>query len=302
MNRKLVIGASGFVGGNLVKGLLTDGYKVRCLARTTSKIQHLANADCEIVQGDILNLPSIKNALQSVDAVYISIHTLSPQPYNKDAQNFMDIETNGLQNIIKACQTHGVKRIIYVTFIGAAANAANELSRERWKMEQLLLKSGLDVTVIRPGMIVGIGGQGFNMVMNNAKKSFAIIMGNGKNRFQCIAVSDLVYYLVGVLNEPSTYGQCYEVGGDEILSMNQMVDAVAEVLGSKHPSKIHIPLWLLKAIASPIESLGKLPKKAMTGIVESMKDDLVGDTSPIRKILTRQLLTFKQATEKALTK
>jgi uncharacterized protein YbjT (DUF2867 family) len=300
MKKILVMGASGFVGSNLTKTLLADGYAVRCLARTPSKIQDLATAGCEIVQGDISGLESIQNAVKSVDVVYISIHTLSVQPANKEGRNFMDIEMNGLQNIITACQMHGVKRVVYVTFIGASPNAPNQLSRDRWQAEQLLLNSGLDVTVIRPGMIVGVGGQGYNMVVSNAKKSFAVIMGSGQNRFQSIAVTDLAYYLVGVLNEPLTYGQCYEVGGDEILSMNEMVDSVADVLGRKHPMKFHLPLSLLKPLASSIDSIMKMPKGAMKAVLESIKDDLVGNTKPIKKILTRPLLSFKEATKKAL--
>jgi uncharacterized protein YbjT (DUF2867 family) len=300
MKKIIVIGASGFVGRNLAKQLLTDGYEVRCLARTPSKVQNLAELGCKIVQGDISDLESIKNAVKSMDAVYISIHTLSAQPANKNDQNFMDVEINGLQNIATACISNGVKRVIYVTFIGTAENAKNELSKDRWKAEQVLLKSGLDVTVIQPGMIVGIGGQGYNAVVSNAKKRVAFILGDGQNKFQSIAISDLIYYLIGMLNDSHTHGQCYEVGGDEILSMNEMVDSVAEVLGRKHPMKFHIPLFILKAISSPIESMMKMPTGAMKGILEAMKDDLVGNTSPIKEILTRPLLNFKEATEKAL--
>jgi uncharacterized protein YbjT (DUF2867 family) len=300
MKKILVIGASGFVGKHIVQQLLADGYAVRCLARNPAKIEDLAKAGCEIVQGDISDAASIRNAVKSVEAVYISIHTLSAQPANKEAKNFMDIELNGLQNIINACKTQSVKRVMYVTFMGAAPDAPNELSRDRWQAEQLLLKSGLDVTVIRPGMIVGVGGQGYNMVVSNAKKSFAVIMGSGQNRFQSIAVTDLAYYLVGVLDEPRSHGQCYEVGDDEILTMNDMVDSVADVLGRKHPMKFHLPLSLLKPMASTIDSMMKMPKGAMKAVLESIKDDLVGDSKAIRKILPRPLLTFKEATKRAL--
>jgi uncharacterized protein YbjT (DUF2867 family) len=300
MKKILVIGASGFVGGNLAKQLLSEGYAVRCLVRTPSKVQDLAELGCEIVQGDISDLESIQNAVKSVDAVYISIHTMSVQPANKEAKSFMDIELDGLRNIVTACQANKVNRVIFVTFLGAASDAPQDWAKDRWKSEQFLLNSGLDVTILRPGMIVGIGGQGYNMVLGNGKKRFAIIMGNGENRFQSIAVLDLVYYLVGVMDDALTYGQCYDVGDSEIISMNGMVNQVAEVLGRKHPTKFHVPLALLSAFASPIESMAKMPAGAMKGIVDGMKSDLVGDTAPITKLLKRPLLTFKEATQKAL--
>ncbi|MEH1888996.1 MAG: SDR family NAD(P)-dependent oxidoreductase [Nostoc sp.] len=300
MKKILVVGASGFVGKNLAQQLLADGYTVRCLARNPSKVQDLATAGCEIVQGDILDIASIQNAVKYVDAVYISINTLSAQPANKTAKNFVDIELNGLQNIVTACQTHSISRVMFVTFIVAAPDASNELAKDRWKAEQLLLKSGLDVTVIRPGMIVGVGGQGYNSVVANAKRRLAFILGSGKQRFHCITVTDLAYYLVGVLNEPRAFGQCYDVGGDELLTIIEMIDIVAEVLGRNHPRKFHIPLLMLKAISSPIERLMKLPKGAMKAIVDGMRTELVGDSAPIRKILPRPLLSFRQASEKVL--
>jgi uncharacterized protein YbjT (DUF2867 family) len=73
----------------------------------------------------------------------------------------MDVEKTGLQNIMKACNKHGVRRLIYVTSIGITPDAPSAWLRGRWQTEQFLFGSGFDVTVIRPGMIVGRGGTGF---------------------------------------------------------------------------------------------------------------------------------------------
>ncbi len=300
MKKILVIGASGFVGKHVAKALLADGYSVRCLARNPAKVQDLAAAGCKIVQGDISDLASIQDAVEAMDAVYISIHTLSAQHTNTAAQNFMDVEMNGLQNIVTACKTHGVRRLIYVTFLGAAPDAQSAWVRGRWKAEQFLINSGLDATIIRPGMIVGVGGQGFTMMVSNAKRRVAIVIGNGRQKFRNIAIDDLVYYLVGVLNDNRTYGQCYDVGSDDVLTNNQMIDVAAEVLGKRHPSKFHIPLTLLSAVAPLIERMSKLPKGAMKGILDSMKTDVVGNPLPIRAILPQPLLSNRQAVERAL--
>lgn len=170
MKRILVIGASGFVGSYLARQLVKDGYTVRCLARNPDKVKDLADLGCELVKGDINDLASIQRALASMDAVYVSIHTLAPQHADTANQDFMDIEMKGLQNIVQACRLHQVPRLIYVTSLGISANSKDAWTRGRWKTQDYLLSSGLDVTVIQPGMIVGIGGQGFNMVLANAQK------------------------------------------------------------------------------------------------------------------------------------
>lgn len=218
MKRVLVIGASGFVGRHVAQALLADGYVVRCLARNLDKVQDLATFGCEVVKGDVSDPASMQRALDSVQAAYISIHTLSPQHSNMAGQGFMDVEINGLQNVVAACRTHGVKRLIYVTSIGVAPDGSSAWTRERWRAQQFLLDSGLDVTVIQPGQIVGRGGTGFDMMVSQAKKAVALVLANGQQKWRSIAIDDLVYYLVGVLNDSRTYARCYEVGCDDILT------------------------------------------------------------------------------------
>jgi len=301
MRTLLVIGASGFIGGRLTNALLAEGYTIRCLARDPARFQDLATAGCEIVQGDIADRASVQRAMDSVHAVYIAIHTLSPQPASAAGQRFMAVELNGLQNIVTACHAHGVRRLIYVTSLGTAADAPSEWLRERWRAEQFLLTSGLDVTVIRPGMIVGAGGRGFEMLAGQAKKSAAIFLG-GEQKMRTIAVDDLIYYLVSVLNDPRAYQQCYDVGNDDVLTNRQMIDAGAEILGRRHPIKLQIPLVLLGALAPLLERAGKLPKGSLNGLLDSLAADGSGDPLPIRSLLPHALLSFRQAAERALTR
>ena len=300
MKKILVIGASGFIGGYLTNQLLSEGYTVRCLARSPDKLKELAERGCEIVKGDFTDPTSVQHALQSIDAVYVSIHTLAPQHKNTADQGFMDIEMNALQNIVTGCKMHGVNRLIYVTSLGISIDAKDAWTSGRWKTQQYLLNSGLNVTVIQPGMIVGIGGQGFNMVLANAKKNMAIVIGNGRNKFRIIAIEDLVYNLIGVLNEPKAYGQCYEVGSDDILTSDQLIDEAADVVGHSYPKKIHIPLGLLRFAAPLIERIVKSPKGAIKGALGGLGEDLIGDPSAIRKLLAREPLSYKQAVAQAL--
>jgi nucleoside-diphosphate-sugar epimerase len=300
MKKILVIGASGFVGSYLARQLLADGYTVRCLARTPDKVKDLADSGCEIVKGDITDLTSVQQALDTADAVYISIHTLAPQGPGTAGQGFMDIEMKGLQNIVEGCQLHHVRRLIYVTSLGISADTKDAWTQGRWKIQQYLLNTGLDVTVIQPGMIVGIGGQGFNMVRANAQKNRSFVLGNGRNKFRCIAIDDLVYDLIGVLDKPNACGQVYEVGSDDILSMDQLIDAAADVAGHRRPAKVHIPLSLVRFAAPLIQWIARSPKGSIKGALDSLGGDMIGDPSAIRKLLPRQPLSYRQAVAQAL--
>lgn len=299
MNKILVIGASGFVGERLTTALLAEGYAVRCLARNPARLHDLA-AGCEIAQGDITDLASVQRATESVQAVYVSIHTLSPQQTSGAQPRFMDVEKNGLQSVVTACRSNNVRRVIYVTSLGIAPDEPSEWLRERWQIEQLLLNSGLDATVIRPGNIVGVGGRGFDTTVSSAKRRIALTLGGNRPIMRTIAIDDLIYYLVGVLSDPRAYQQCYDVGSDDVLSMNETIKIVADVIGGHDPIKVQIPSALLGLLAPLIERMGKLPRGAFKGLIDSLKTDLIGNPMPIRAILPRPLLSFRQSVERAL--
>jgi uncharacterized protein YbjT (DUF2867 family) len=296
----LVIGASGFLGRHVAKALLAGGHTVRCMARDTSKVQDLADAGCEVVQGDILDATLVEHALESVQAAYICVHTLSPQGANSSDQDFMGVEMTGLQNIVRACETQGVRRLIYVTSIGISPDAPSAWLRGRWQTEQFLFNSGFDVTAIRPGMIVGRGGTGFEAVLSGAKRPVAIAMGSGKQKMRTVAVEDLAYYLVGVLHDPRSFGHHYDVGSDDVLTMDQMIDIAAECLGRRPPLKIHVPQTLLGLFAPLIERASKMPRGSFKGLVDSLPVDMNGDPMPIRTILGRSLHSYRQAVKRTL--
>lgn len=296
----LVIGASGFLGRHVAHALRADGHTVRCMARDTTRVQALADAGCEVVHGDILDAAAVAHALDGVHAAYICIHTLSPQGANAAGQDFMGVEQTGVHNIVRACQMHGVRRAIYVTAIGIAPDAPSAWLRGRWQTEQLLFTSGLDVSVIRPGMIVGRGGTGFEAIVSGAKRPIAIGLGSGTQRMRTVAVDDLAYYLVGVLDDPRSFGHHYDVGSDDVLTTDQMTDIAADCLGRRHPVKIHVPQTVLGLFAPLIERVSKLPRGAFTGLVDSLPVDMTGDPTPIRTLLRRTPQSYRQAVQRAL--
>ncbi len=298
MAKILAIGAAGFVGRNLIRGLGAEGHAVRGLVRDPARLQD-QSAGCEIVQGDISDLSSVQRALDAVQAVYIAIHTLSPQPASTAGQRFMSVESNGLENIVTACQAQGVRRLIYVTSLGTAVDASSEWLRERGNAEQALLRSGLDVTVIRPGMIVGAGGRGFDTMASQSRKPVAVFLG-GRQKMRTIGIDDLIAYLVGVLDDPRAYGHRYDVGNDDVLTNSQMIDVGPEILGRRHPIKLPIPLGPLRVLAPVVERAGKMPKGSFRGLLDSIHADMSGDPGPIRSILPRPLLPYRQAAERAM--
>ncbi len=300
MNNVVVIGASGFVGKNLARELLREGFHVRCLARHLEKVHDLSTLGGEPAKGDLSDPSSMSNAIKGVEAVLICTHSLSPQNPKGKGLDFMEIELEGLHNIVAACREHSVRRVVYISIIGVAPSSPSAWSRGRWKAEQYLLTSGLDVTIIRHGLIVGRGGQGFEMIVGQAKKRVTPVLGNGETKMRHIAIEDLVYYLIGALREPHAYGRSFDVGSDEVRTTDQIINATSDTIGRTHPIKIHIPLSVVRTFAPLIERFTKMPKGAIKGVLDGADVSLVGDPNPIREILPKPLKSYAQAIQHAL--
>ncbi|WP_305785363.1 SDR family oxidoreductase [Symbioplanes lichenis] len=295
----LVLGATGFVGRRLVAALLAADHRVRCLVRDPQRARDLAGDRVELVQGDMLDAAAVEQAAESVHAVHFLVHTLSRQ--SRRDVDFMEVEQAGLRNVVDAARRHGVRRLLYLTAIGTAPDAASSWGRGRARTEQMLFASGLDVTVLRPGMIVGHGGDGFGMIERGARTPVAMIMAGRRTRFRTVAVDDLAGALVQLMDEPRAHGRHFDVGSDDILTVGQMIDEAAAHLGRRPPLKLYLPRRAVAALAPVLERAAGMPKGAVAGFVGPGSDaDLVGDASPIRSLLSRPPIGYREAMAAAL--
>ena len=104
----LLTGASGYVGGRLLKRLERSGRRVRCLARRPEYVRPRAGSGTEAVPGDVLDPASLLAALDGVDTAYYLIHALSEE------KDFERMEQEGARRFAEACTARGVRRIIYL--------------------------------------------------------------------------------------------------------------------------------------------------------------------------------------------
>jgi len=292
----LVIGATGFVGRRVVAALHAKGRTVRCLARTPEKAQGLVVDGVTVVPGDMLDQGAVDRAVEGVSAIVFCVHTISAQGTAGKEQDFMDVEAEGLRHVVAACTKFGVTRVLYVTSIGVAEHATSSWLRGRWQTEQALFQSGLDVTVVRPGMIVGRGGDGFSVVARGATKGFAMAIAGPRQKFRTIAVDDLASDLVDLMDEPNAAGKAFEVGSDDVLTMREMTKMAATSIGRKPGVILFIPAGLIRLLAPLVERVGKVPRGAISGFVgDGAREDMIGSPAALRTILGRADRPFLQA-------
>lgn len=292
----LVMGATGFVGRRVVAALREEGRVVRCLARTPERAQDLVADGVSVVPGDMLDQGAVARAVEGVSAVIVCVHTISPQAASAHGQGFMDVESEGLRHVVAACNESGVSRVMYVTSIGVDEHATSSWLRGRWQTEQALFQSGLDVTVLRPGMIVGRGGDGFSVVARGAKSRFTMAMAGPRQKFRTIAVDDLAADLVDLIDLPSAVGRAFDVGSDDVLSMAEMTRIAAESIGRKPGVILFVPGRLIRLLAPLVERIAHVPRGAISGFVgEGAREDMTGNPDAVRVILGRTDRPYRQA-------
>ena len=297
-----VIGGTGFVGAALTTRLIAGPEPVRALVRDEGRARARLGgvADhVELVVGDMHDDAALDALLAGARAVYLLAQTVTTrQP--SGSGDFAAAERDGVVRLIAAAHRAGVGRVLTVGLIGARADAPNSWVRSRAEIEQLLLGSGLQATVLRPGLVAGAGSVGFDGVLSAAGRRSALIRGHGRQHWSYIALSDLVDYLVDALDAPGTFGQVLDVGSTEAPTYRELILRTALLLGHRPPVIHGIPLALLRIPAPLLERRGRMARGGLRAAINHLGDDLIGDPVPIAALLPRTLLSWDDAVRAAL--
>lgn len=252
----LVTGGTGFVGRNLIRKLLEENRSIRCLVRDPRKAEDLKKAGCELVRGDVTDLPSVIDAVSpDVDTV---IHLVGVLVESREVK-FRDVHVEATRNIVAACRGKGVKRYLHISALGARGNAAAEYHRTKWEAEEVVRGSGLAYTIFRPSVIFGKEDKFTNVLARAIRLSPVIIVpGDGRNRMQPVFVNDVASALVKSIDMEEARHKVFELGGPMAYTFDAIIDEVARVLGRKR-LKIHVPMYLMRLNAALLETVLPAP-------------------------------------------
>jgi uncharacterized protein YbjT (DUF2867 family) len=233
MNRILLAGTTGYLGGYIAKELKKRSYPVRAMARNPEKLKQNDIEATEILQVEITQPNSIKDCCKNIDVV-ISTVGITRQ---KDGLTYMDVDYQANMNLLREAKKNGVKKFIYFSVLNGEKLKicdAKELFVEQ------LIKSGLEYCIIRPNGFFSDMTEFYTM----AKKGRAYLFGDGELKTNPIHGEDLAAVCVEAINNPD---QEIKVGGPETLTHNEIAALAFEVLGNK-PKITHIPNWVRIAI------------------------------------------------------
>lgn len=215
----LLTGASGYVGGRLIPLLEQQPVILRCLARTPDKLRTLVRESTQVVRGDVLDLPSLDEALHGVHTAYYLVHLMS------GSKDFEKEDRQAATNFAQAARKAGVRRIIYLGGLGDDADP--KLSphlRSRHDVGKILRHSGVQTIEFRASLVIGTGSLSFDLVKSLTDRLPVMLCPRWLTTpTQPIAVDDVLAYLLAANDLPSDENRIFEIGSPDVTTYGGMI-------------------------------------------------------------------------------
>jgi ornithine--oxo-acid transaminase len=286
----LVTGASGFVGGHVVRRLLDEGYQVRCLARATSDTTQLDALPVEVAIADLRNPASLRRAVTGCRYVVHSAALVS------DWATVKEIETanvTGTRDLLTASSAAAVERFIQISttdvygYPGGAEVGEDQVAKgfRNWYAETKQSAEdavqaangldGLETVILRPATIYGPGSKETVGEIAKALKAggMMLLVDGGKADAGLCYIENLVDAIVLALRAEGVAGEAYNVCDGVAVSWRQFTSDLADRLGFAH-ARISMPYPVAYAIGAALEH-GYRAARSRTGVT-------------IRPLLSRQ--------------
>ena len=254
--RVLVTGATGLLGGHLIKELQQRGEDIRALVLPVESADRLEKQGVEVVYGDITDAGTLKPAVQDVELIF---HLAGMMGVWRPLSDYRLVNVTGSENLYKAAQKAGVRRYIHTsshTVYGLGygrfltENDAIRPDPDPYSltksegdrlMQRLMLNSEVETVILRPGTFFGPGDQlHFGRMAQKMRDGRGIIIGRGNNALPFCYVTDVVQGFMLAAYHENAPGNVYNITNDRPLTQLEMFNAIADAVGGVRPTR-HLP-------------------------------------------------------------
>lgn len=274
-----ILGASGFIGSNLVKKLLDDtNNEIVAIARNIDKIQdestRLTKVSC-----DVFDIAKLKKSLEDVDTVYFLLHMMAQKN-----QDYAVAEDKVARIVGEIAKKNSIKKII---FLGGLGRDSEELSKHltsRHHTGDVLRKYANSVIEFRASMVIGEGSISYDIIKNLIHKLPVLTVPKWSNTLtQPIGLEDVMRYLVASLELPNK-NQTIEIGGPDQMTYKDLMKKYAQFI---HKKVLIIDLPIIPVVVSAWWLNLFTPKneaKVGRAMVESLANQMTVDSDVSQKI------------------
>lgn len=260
MRTILVTGASGFVGGHVLRRL-ADRAELRLRGLVRHGRPAALPSPVECAEGDLTQPETLPDALGGVELVVhaAAITADVKEPY-RDAYD--QVNRVGTENLVAAAGKAGVERVVMMSGLGTRPAPQGTYMATRWGMEEALRHSGIPYVILQPSVLFGDGAPFVAALAGLARRLPVLpLLGGGQVRFQPLWLEDLLICIESCLSDQAPLGQALPLGGGEQLTFREVLSEISRAL---HVRRLFVPLPLAVARAQAALMTAVLPRPPLT--------------------------------------
>ena len=248
-----VFGGTGFVGRHTVRALARAGYRIRVAARyphqgfflaSMGQVGQIVTVKCNVDDPD-----QVASAVTGASAVI----NLTGINYERGGQSFEAVHIQGARTIAQAAKTAGAKTLVHVSAIGADRNADSAYSASKGEGEQAVRKEYASAAILRPSLVFGPEDDFFNRFAALSRVLPALpLIGGGTTRFQPVFVGDLADAAIRCLEDHTTHGRTFQIGGPVVYTFRELMEIVKRET-ARNPLLVPVPFFLASVQAMVLQ-------------------------------------------------
>lgn len=318
----LVIGGSGFIGHHLVSRLagvanrsntpLEPGTEVmppldpERIIVATRNAEHardlLALPRVEVMELDLEDEAELDTAIGTLggDGVVVNLagtlHGGKGDPYGP---GFGATHVEVPRRLVASMRRTGIRRLLHMSALGADSAGPSMYLRSKGDGERVVRDSGLDWTIFRPSVAFGPEDHFLNLFADMQRVAPVVPLACAQARFQPVYVQDVAQAMINAIATPATIGQCYELGGPQVYTLEELVRFAGHAAGHPRPV-LPLPDALARVQAAILEHMPGDPLLTRDNL-DSMRLDAVV-SAPMAPELRVQPTSLETIMPQALAK
>jgi len=230
--RIVLLGATGFVGHNLLPELSAAGHSCVVLCRYAPGCRELAVIPrVEVRQENVFDDDVLKRYFKDADAVINMVGILNES--GRKGAGFNRVHVELAEKIIAACRASGVRRLVQVSALNAGQGTSHYLVSKGRAEELIRAADDLDSTIVQPSVIFGDGDAFFSRFAGLLKWAPVLPLACPEAKMQPVWIGDVTAAMTLALEDPETFGEALIMVGPEEFSLRQLVEFTATAAGLK---------------------------------------------------------------------
>ena len=271
MKKILLTGASGYIGGHLMKKL-KENYEIIAISR---HIEHKTNEqNVTWKSADLFDLNEITEVMKDVDIAIYLVHSMMPSAKLTQA-SFEDMDALLADNFAKAASVNQVKHIVFMSGLIPETNELSPHLRSRLECERILGAYGVPVSTLRAGLIIGSKGSSYPILKKLVERLPGLLLPQwAYNTTLPVAIEDVINGLYKIVARHPQANESIDIGGPNHMTYKDLFKQTAEVLDKRLPTLDLpiIPIWLSKYW---VKLISGVPKEMVYPLMDSLIHDMV---------------------------